>query len=223
VKMGTLPLVYIKLKKQYEDKFKSVWVTKNPEKFIAGMESLKPLATEFISLCDEAKARKRGVSLAEGYKSRHLLLLHDFGALRDWKPATDFATSVVVTTNSLRQSKSFGWNLPIRLIAADEGAKYRVRAHLRLKESSDATFGTEISYAYAAGLMVPWLPKSKGSTRKEFGFDKVTKEWAWHDVGEFDFAELQKLPRPTLEGLCLFIHDQGVDFDKIEISREQEE
>ena len=151
------------------------------------------------------------------------MLLHDFGALRDWKPATDFATSVVVTTNSLRQSKSFGWNLPIRLIAADEGAKYRVRAHLWLKESSDATSGTEINYAYAAGLVVPWLPKAKGSTRKEFGFDKVTKEWAWHDVGEFDFAELQKLPRPTLEGLCLFIQDPGVDFDKIEISREQEE
>ena len=218
VKMGTLPLVYFKLKERYEDRFKSVWVTKNPEKFIAGMESLKPLATEFISLRDEAKARKRDVSLAEGYKSRHLVLLHDFGALQDWKPPTDFATSVVVTTNSLRQSKLFGWNLPIRLIAADEGAKYRVRAHLRLKESSDATYGTEISYAYAAGLMVPWLPKAKGSTRKEFGFDKVTKEWAWHDVGEFDFAELQKIPRPTMDGLCLYIQGD-VEIAEIEIEK----
>jgi hypothetical protein len=118
----------------------------------------------------------------------------------------------------------FSWNLPIRLIAADEGAKYRVRAHLRLKESSGATFGVEKKYAYAAGLKVPWVPNVKGSARKEFGFDKVSKEWAWHDVGEFDFAELQKLPRPNLNGLCLFIQQgQGVDFDKIEISREQEE
>ena len=221
VKMGTLPLVYIKLKKQYEDKFKSVWVTKHPEKFIADMESLKPLATEFISLCDEAIARKHGIQYSEQWSSRHLVLRNDFRALQDWKPPTDFGTSVVITTNSM--TRLFSWNLPIRLIAADEGVKYRVRAHLRLKESSGATFGVEKKYAYAAGLKVPWVPNVKGSARKEFGFDKVSKEWAWHDVGEFDFAELQKLPRPNLNGLCLFIQQgQGVDFDKIEISREQD-
>ena len=219
VRMGTLPLVYFKLKEQYEDRFKSVWVTKNPAKFIAEVELLKPLAAEFNSLCDEASAKKRNVALAASYKNRHLVLKNDFRALPAWKPPTEFATSVVVATNSLTRYDSFGWQLPIRLIAADEGAKYRVRAHLRLKKSANLMSGAEAKYAFAGGLVVRWLPRAKGNMRREFGGETVSKEWAWHDVGEFDFAELQKIPRPIHDGLCLFIQDPGVEFDKIDISR----
>ena len=219
VRMGSLPLVYFKLKERYEDRFKSVWVTRNPEKFVAGVESLKPLAADFNSLCDEAKSKRRVVVLTESYRDRHLVLMRDFRALQDWKPPTDFGTGAVVSTNRLVRHRLFGWNLPIRLIAADEGAKYRVRAHLRLKEPDGQALGAAPKYAFAGGLLVRWLPKAKGSVRKEFGRDKVSKEWAWHDVGEFDFAELQKIPRPVMDGLCLFIQDPGVEFDKMEISR----
>ena len=43
-------------------------------------------------------------------------------------------------------------------------------------------------------------------------------EWAWHDVGEFDFAELQKIPRPTMDGLCLYIQGD-VEIAEIEIEK----
>ena len=94
-----------------------------------------------------------------------------------------------------------------------------MRAHLRLKEPDGQVLGAKPKYAFAGGLLVRWLPKAKGSTRKEFGFDKVSKDWSWYDIGEFDLAELQKIPRPVMDGLCLFIQDPGVEFDKIEISR----
>jgi hypothetical protein len=216
-KMGMLPLVYTKLKGQYERLYKSVWVTSEPEKHIAGVESLKPVAKELVMLCDEAKSRRRNVALAENYRNRHLVLMKNFRELEKWTPPLNSGITAEVSTNSLMYYERFGWQLPIRLIACDADAKYRVRARLRRK-AEVKTFGTKDGYAFACGLMVRWLPKSPGSVRTEIPRGNVNDQWSWHDVGEFDFASLQRIPPATHDGLCLFVQGD-VELDKLEISR----
>jgi hypothetical protein len=43
--------------------------------------------------------------------------------------------------------------------------------------------------------------------------------WCWYDVGEFDFAELQKLPLLIHDGICFFVQSEHMEMDKIEISK----
>jgi hypothetical protein len=168
-------------------------------------------------LCDEAKSRRRNVALAENYRNRHLVLMKNFRELEKWSPPLNSGITAEVSTNSLMYYERFGWQLPIRLIACDADAKYRVRARLRRK-AEVKTFGTKDGYAFACGLMVRWLPKSPGSVRTEIPRGNVNDQWSWHDVGEFDFASLQRIPPATHDGLCLFVQGD-VELDKLEISR----
>ena len=77
--------------------------------------------------------------------------------------------------------------------------------------------GAEDKYGFAAGLRVRWLPHAKGRCRTEFPRGTVSQDWAWHDIGEFDSSELQKIPLPTMDGLVLFVQGD-VELDRIEMS-----
>jgi len=65
---------------------------------------------------------------------------------------------------------------------------------------------------------VRWLPQSKGRKRMEVPREKVSVDWAWYDIGDYDFSELQKIPLSTMDGLCLFVQGD-VDLDRFEIAR----
>lgn len=39
-----------------------------------------------------------------------------------------------------------------------------------------------------------------------------------YDLGEYDFSALQKIPLPTMDGLCLFLQGD-IELDKLEIIR----
>ena len=65
-----------------------------------------------------------------------------------------------------------------------------------------------------------WLPSAPGQTRKEVCLSDVSQQdWRWYDIGEFDFAELQKLPLLIHDGICLFVQSDRMEMDEIEISR----
>ena len=65
-----------------------------------------------------------------------------------------------------------------------------------------------------------WLPSAPGQTRKEVRLSDVSRQdWRWYDVGEFDFAELQKRPLLIHDGICLFVQSDRMEMDKIEIFR----
>ena len=170
---------------------------------------------------DEARAAKRRISLSENYKTRHVVLMNHFRALANNEivPPTAGCTRAEVTTNAMIYANyNRTWRLPIREIAVDEGAKYHVRAHLRPKVEEEVSSGGTDDGGFAAGLDVEWLPHAKGTKITRFARDKVSPEWAWYDIGEYDLAELQKIPRPTMNGLCLIVQGR-VEFDKMEISR----
>ena len=69
------------------------------------------------------------------------------------------------------------------------------------------------------------------SDSKAFRWQRVTRRAAphcglvfaisWYDMGEFDFSALQKIPRPTMNGLTLYVQGD-VEVDKIEIKRKHE-
>jgi hypothetical protein len=73
-------------------------------------------------------------------------------------------------------------------------------------------------YGFAAGLRVRWLPKAEGRRRIEVPHDELCDGWQWYDIGDFNFSALQKIPLPTMDGLCLFVQGD-VELDKVEIAR----
>ena len=222
VRMGRLPVLYAMLKRRYERNYKEVWLTETPSAAFAEIEAMKPLASEFNALCDEAEKSGRKVSLSETYKTRHVVLKENFRKLEHLSPPEKSGGAATVSADKMLYSQRFGWQLPIRLIACDPGVKYRVRAHLRMKaeESRTAKFGDDRNYAFAGGLVVRWLPSAPGQTRKEVCLSDVSRQdWRWYNVGEFDFAELQKLPLLIHDGICLFVQSDRMEMDKIEIFR----
>ena len=221
VRMSALPVLYVRLKRLYESNYKTVWAAENLAPHIAGIATVKPLAAELVERIDEARAAKRRISLTENYKTRHVVLLNHFRALanNEMVPPAAGCTRAEVTTNAMIYANyNRTWRLPIREIAVDEGAKYHVRAHLRPKVEAEVSLGGTDDGGFAAGLDVEWLPHAKGTKITRFARDKVSPEWAWYDIGEYDLAELQKIPRPTMNGLCLIVQGR-VEFDKMEISR----
>ena len=63
-----------------------------------------------------------------------------------------------------------------------------------------------------------WLPQAKGRSRIELPREAMSENWEWYDVGKYDLSELQKIPLPTMDGLCLFVQGD-VDLDRIEIEQ----
>ena len=99
--------------------------------------------------------------------------------------------------------------LPIRLIACDSNATYRVKARLRKQQNVSRKFGqVGDEYGFSAGLYESWRPKNKGTRRMTFPKSAVTDEWAWHDLGEYDFFDVQKIPCSTMNGLCLYVQGE---------------
>jgi len=62
-----------------------------------------------------------------------------------------------------------------------------------------------------------WLSRAKGTALKKFAPKDIASDWAWYDVGEYDFSALQKIPRPTMNGLCLVVKGD-VEFDRMELT-----
>jgi hypothetical protein len=219
VRMSALSVLYTRLKRAYERKYKTVWAAENLTPHIAGMESLRSLAAEIVARRAEARKLGRGISFAENYKTRHLVLVNHFEGLSKWVPPAQPSVRTEISTNIMTYFSSDRlWQFPIREIAVDEGAKYRVRVRLRPKAKVEKRFCAEDKYGFAAGLQVRWLPQSKGRKRMEVPREKVSVDWAWYDIGEYDFSELQKIPLSTMDGLCLFVQGD-VDLDRFEIAR----
>ena len=219
VRMGALPVMYVRLKRLYERGWKTVWLAEKLSQHISGMEAIKPLAAEFVLRMDEAKAAKRTISLSEDYRVRHSVMLDHFRSAANWRPPLNGAKRVEIPAKDLEYvSVDRAWQIPVRLLAVDEGVKYKVRVRLRRKKNVERSLGRIADkYGFAAGLRVRWLPKAEGRRRMEFAHDSLGDGWQWYDIGEFDFSALQKLPLPTMDGLCLFVQGD-VELDKIEIA-----
>jgi hypothetical protein len=219
VRMSALPVMYVRLKRLYERGWKTVWVTENLAPHISGMEAIKPLAAEFVARMDEAKAAKRTISLSEDYRVRHTSMLNHFRSVVKWSPPVKGAKRVVIPAKDFEYvSIDRAWQMPIRLLAVDEDVKYKVRVRLRRKKNVERSLGRVADkYGFAAGLRVRWLPKAEGRRRIEVRHDELCDGWQWYDIGEFDFSALQKIPLPTMDGLCLFVQGD-VELDKVEIT-----
>ena len=219
VRMGALPVMYVRLKRLYERGWKTVWLAEKLSPHISGMEAIKPLAAEFVLRMDEAKAAKRTISLSEDYRVRHTVMLDHFRSAANWRPPLNGAKRVEIPAKDLEYvSVDRAWQIPVRLLAVDEGVKYKVRVRLRRKKNVERSLGRIADkYGFAAGLRVRWLPKAEGRRRMEFAHDSLGDGWQWYDIDEFDFSALQKLPLPTMDGLCLFVQGD-VELDKIEIA-----
>ena len=132
----------------------------------------------------------------------------------DWTPPTSGCTSAEIPLKSIRRNKSKkSWRFPIREIAADDGASYSVRAHLRPQRNGLLEGG------FSAGVDVEFLSNAtEGKSRIVFAKDRISPDWAWYDIGEYDFSALQKIHRPTMDGLSLYIEGE-VEVDKVEIAK----
>ena len=130
-------------------------------------------------------------------------------------PAYNAAAYIEHTVTSiLRQSFD-----DLLLIAVDDGAKYAVRARLRPKAPDKPQMGVAVNLEnFGTGIDVEWLPRAQGTIRKTIPFvpesERDADGFAWYDLGEYDISALQKIPRPTMDGLCLYI--QG-DVDIVEV------
>lgn len=219
VRMGELPLVYVRLKRLYEENSKSIWVAEDIVSHMKGQRKLQESAADLMKLLNEASAHKHGVALAEDWETRHVLLLNDFKALAEGVKLPESGSDcAMVSTNAMIYSGyNRTWRLPIRLIAADAGAKYKVRARFRPKESDELLIGDD-NGSVVVGLDVEWLPNAKGTNRKRIAKEDISSEWAWYDVGEYDISALQKIPRPTMNGLCLIVKG-NVELGKVEITK----
>ena len=114
------------------------------------------------------------------------------------------------------------WRFPIREIAADDGVKYVARVLVRPMPSDTPPVMGLHSDEFAVGINVEQLSNAKkGTSRRVYRKDEVLPDWAWYDMGEFDFSALQKIPRPTMNGLTLYVQGD-VEVDKIEIKRKHE-
>ena len=220
VRMSALPVMYVRLKRLYERGWKTVWITDNLAPHIARMEAMKPVAAEFVSRMDEARTAKRTISLSEDYRVRHTTMLGHFRSAADWKPPAEGSKCVEIPAAELEYIPiDRAWQIPIRLLATDEDAEYRVRVRLRKKSNVERSLGRIADkYGFAAGLRVRWLPKAQGRMRVETPRDRLREEWGWYDIGAFDFSSLQRIPLPTMDGLCLFVQGD-VELDRVEISR----
>ena len=219
VRMSALPPVYVKLKRLYERGYKTVWAATNVAPHIAAMEAIKQPAADLVARFDEAVANRRSIALSEDYRVRHKMMMGHFRGIADWKSPADGDGSAVLTTNDMVYvSIDRLWQKPIREFAVDDGVKYRVRARLRPKSPTAPRLGTVADkYGFAAGLHVRWLPRAKGRCRFEMPREKMQDDWAWYDIGEYEFSELQKIPLPTMDGLCLFVQGD-VEIDGLEIN-----
>jgi hypothetical protein len=218
VRMSALPVAYVKLKRLYERGYKTVWAATNNVPHIAAMEAIKPSAAELVARYDEAVANKRSIALSEDYRVRHKLMMRHFREIADWKAPPKGDGSAVLTTNDMVYvSIDRLWQKPIREFAVDEGVKYRVRVRLRPKTPAEPRLGVAADpYGFAAGLHVRWLPRAKGRRRFEMPREKMQNGWAWYDIGEYEFSNLQKIPMPTMDGLCLFVQGD-IELDRIEL------
>jgi hypothetical protein len=217
--MGALPAIYVKLKRLYERGYKTVWIATNAAPHIVAMEAIKPVAAELVARFDEAKASRRTIALSEDYRIRHKLMMEHFRGIAGWKPPENGNGSAVLSTNDMVYVNIDRlWQKPIREFAVDEGSKYRVRVRLRPKAQTEPRLGVAADpYGFAAGLHVRWLPRAKGRRRLEIPREKMQDDWAWYDIGEYDFAGLQRLPLPTMDALCLFVQGD-VELDRLEIA-----
>ena len=221
VRMGSLPVSYVKLKRLYERGYKTVWMATNAAVHIAAMDAIKPVAAELVAHFDEAKASRRTIALSEDYRIRHKLMMSHFRDIATWKaPANGDGSAVLSTNDMVYVNIDRLWHKPIREFAVDEGAKYRVRVRLRPKKQDPSRLGVaQDAYGFAAGLHVRWLPRAKGRRRLEIPREKMKDDWEWYDIGVYEFSDLQKIPRPTMDGLCLFVQGD-VEVDGLEIREE---
>ena len=224
VRMGRMAVLYVPLKRLYERGWKTVWAAEDLAPHIAALEELRPLAAEFTELTREANAKKRWIGLAENW-GRHKALLGAFGKLAKdgWTMPTEGCVSASIPTNALSWGRNKTRRFPVRLIAVDEGVKYRLRARLRPKVPGKPQMGVAVNLkSFGAGFDVEWLPKAQGTIRKTFPFapeaGRDADGYAWYELGEYDISALQKIPRPTMNGLCLYIQGD-VDIDRIEIAK----
>ena len=219
VRMGALPVLYVKLKRLYERGYKTVWATTNAAGHVAAMEAIKPAAAELVARLDEAAANRRSIALSEDYRERHKRMMGHFRGLAGWKAPEDSSGTAVLAADEMAYIPLERlWQKPIREFAVDEGVKYRVRARLRPKPPSTQRMGVaEDAYGFAAGLRVRWLPRAKGRRRIEIPRERMSADWAWYDIGGYDFAGLQRLPLPTMDALCLFVQGD-VELDRLEIA-----
>lgn len=207
VRVGALPMMFVRLKRLYEKSYKTVWAAEDLAPHLERFATLQSAAADFIARADEVKKAKKGdIYLSEG-GARSRWLMGDFRSLAAWRPPAAGSARAEVSTNAMTFVKRpRAWRLPIRLIACDVGAKYKVRAHLKAGKG------------FSHGIEVPGLPLAKGTVRKTVAADGVSDGWVWCDLGEYDFSELQKLPRPTMYGPCLYVSGD-IELDKLEIAR----
>ena len=224
VRMGKMAVLYVPLKRLYERGWKSVWAAEDIAPHVAALEVLRPLATDFMELVREAGARKRWIGLAEDW-GRHKELMGAFGRLAkgDWTTPTGGCAFAAIPVEAFRGGRNKTRRFPIRLIAVDDGAKYAVRARLRPKAPEKPQMGVAVNLeSFSAGFDVEWLPKAQGTVRKTFPFAPETERdadgFACYNLGEYDISALQKIPRPTMNGLCLYIQGD-VGIDRIEITK----
>jgi hypothetical protein len=219
VRMSALPVFYVRLKRLYESGYRTVWLAENLAPHLAGMKAIKPLAAVLTERIEEAYSAQMPVSFAEDYK-RHLRLKRDFKAMAQLSLPEAPASRGIVTLDMLDYiAHERLWQIPIRLFAVDEGAKYCIRVKLRPKKAEKSRLGVlEDKYGFAAGLRVRWLPNAKGRKRIEFSRDKMSDGWASYDIGQYDISSLQKIPQITMDGLCLFVQGD-IEIDSIEIAK----
>ena len=210
-RVGALPMLYVRLKRRYEESKKTVWCAEDLAPHVAAYGRIQPLAADFVKRVDEVVngvegvKGKDGFTLAEVY-SKYQRLMRDFRELAKWTAPTSGCDRAEVNGKGMSYSKGERtWRLPLRLIACDVGATYGVRARLRARGQIEA--GTE----------VPGLPFAAGHSRKKLEPDP-SGDWAWYDIGEYDIVGLQNLPRPTMNGPAFFVRGD-IDFDCLEIAK----
>lgn len=211
VRMGKMAVLYVPLKRLYERGWKTVWVAEDLAPHVAAMEELKPLAEDFTELAREAGSMRRKMELTERWH-RHKELMGAFTMLAKggWTPPAEGCASASIPTNALSKGRNKVRRFPIRLIAVDDGAKYAIRARLRPKAPDKPQMGVAVNLeSFGAGMDVEWLPRAQGTIRRTIPFAPETERdadgFAWYDLGEYDISALQKIPRPTMNGLCLYI------------------
>lgn len=220
VRMSALSVLYVRLKRAYERNYKSVWAAEDLRPYLEMMAALEPLAGELMRRYEEASARGCAFRLAEQLP-RHRGLMKQFSGLEGWVPPTNGCSRAVVTPDQLVKVGQLrnAVGLPIRLIACDSNATYRVKALLRKQKNVSRKLGqVGDEYGFSAGLHEAYR-KNKGMRRMTFPKSAVTDEWVWHDLGEYDFFDLQKIPCSTMNGLCLYVQGE-VEIGELEISKE---
>ena len=128
----------------------------------------------------------------------------------------------VVTKNDLQRGRFGAWMFPVRQIAVDQGVKYGIRVRLRRKTDVAGAATDAPPANFKAGFRIDWLEQAQGTLHKTIPFASESGRdadgFAWYDLGEYDISALQKIPRPTMDGLCLFIQGD-VEIERVEIGK----